>query len=501
MDVEPGYLPCNADELRRLFLFDALTEEQLAILCAEGRVKSFEPGPLCLEGEPATCFYVLLDGELVMSKRSGGQDIETNRTSQKGVYCGAWSAFMPDQPNQTYAASVRVTKPSRFFIMDAAKFGDFMRVQFPMAVHLLVGHTLGRERQHRIIGPHERLIQLGQLTAGLTHELNNPAAAAARATSELREKVAGTRHKLAMLADGKFTPETLRTLVAIQEEVAELVGKAEELSPLEKSDREDAVGEWLENHGISGAWDLAPTFVEAGLDSDWLERVSATVDDADATASLEGAIRWLNYTIATEQLMNEIADSTKRISTLITQAKQYSQLGRAPFDVTDIHLLLKSTLTMLSHKIGSDIKVVKDFDRELPHIPCYPAELNQVWTNLIDNAVGAMRESGTPDAQGFVGTLTVRTCRQGEMVRVEICDTGPGIPDENRERIFDPFFTTKPVGEGTGLGLDFAARIIDKHNGNLWLDSKPGDTRFIALLPLEVAEPVDSSPEVSLSAE
>jgi signal transduction histidine kinase len=486
---DTGYLPCNADELRELFLFDALTDEQLAILCAEGRVKSFEPGPLCIEGEPATCFYVLLDGELVMSKRSGGQDIPTNRTSQKGVYCGAWSAFMDDQPHQTYAASVRVLKPSRFFIMDAAKFGDFMRTQFPMAVHLLVGHTLGRERTHRIVGPHERLLQLGQLTAGLTHELNNPAAAAARATSELRDRVAGTRHKLAMLADGKFTPQALRTLVAIQEEVAELVGKAEELSPLEKSDREDAIGDWLEDHDISGAWDLAPTFVEAGLDTECLERISATVEEADATASLEGAVRWLNYTIETELLMNEISDSTKRISTLIAQAKQYSQLGRAPFDVADIHLLLKSTLTMLSHKIGSDIKVVKEFDREIPPLPCYPAELNQVWTNLIDNAVAAMRENGKPDADGVVGTLTVRTCRQGEMARVEICDTGPGVPDEIRERIFDPFYTTKAVGEGTGLGLDFAARIIDKHNGNLWVESTPGDTRFIALLPLEGAEP------------
>src|SRR5262249_14518278 len=153
-----------------------------------------------------------------------------------------------------------------------------------------------------------------------------------------------------------------------------------------------------------GAWDLAPTFVEAGLDTDWLERGAATVDEADATASLEGASRGLNYTIETELLMNEIGDSTKRISTLSAPAKQYSQLGRAPFGVADIHLLLKSTLAMLSHKIGSDIKVVKEFDREIPPLPCYPAELNQVWTNLIDNAVSAMRDGGTPDADGFVGT-------------------------------------------------------------------------------------------------
>jgi signal transduction histidine kinase len=498
---DTGQLQCLPDELRTLFLFESLSDDQLQMLCDAGHIAVFEPGPLFTEGEPATCLYVLIEGELAMAKLSGGRNIETTRTSQRGAYAGAWSAFMPDQATQTYSVSVQVTKPSRFYVMDAAAFGKFVRTQFPMATHLLEGVTVGTAHQRRILGPHERLVQLGQLTAGLTHELNNPAAAAARATSELREKVAGMRHKLAMLADGKFTPEALRTLVAIQEEVAELVGKAEELSPLEKSDREDAIGDWLDDHGIDGAWDLAPTFVDAGLDTDWLERVEAAVDAADATASLEGAVRWLKYTIETELLMSDIADATKRISTLVGQAKQYSQLGRAPFDVTDLHGLLKSTLTMMSHKIGSDIDVVKDFDRTLPPLPCWPAELNQVWTNLIDNAVAAMRDGREP-VSGKVGTLTIRTCRQGEQARVEICDTGPGVPDDIRERIFDPFFTTKPVGEGTGLGLDFAARIVDKHNGNIWVESRPGDTRFIVCLPLEPPEPEVALPleEATLSA-
>src|SRR5271165_1045666 len=211
---------CLPDELRSLFLFEALSDEQLETLCKDGHIATYEPGPICVEGEPATCFYVLIDGELVMSKWSGGEDIVTNRTSQRGVYCGAWSAFVPGE-QQVYESSVRVTRPSKFFVLDADAFGRFVQTEFPMAVHLLDGLKVGGLRTRQIIGQREKLLALGQITAGLTHQLNNPAAAAARATSELRDRVAGMRHKLAMLADGKFSPEGLRVLVSIQEEVAE----------------------------------------------------------------------------------------------------------------------------------------------------------------------------------------------------------------------------------------------------------------------------------------
>ena len=244
---------CLPDELRTLFLFEKLTDRQLKSLCDHGHLARFEPGPICIEGEAATCFYVLIEGELVMSKRSGGADIETNRTSQRGVYCGAWSAYVDGVP-QVYESSVRVTKPSKFFVLDAAAFGNFVKTELPMAVHLLEGLKVGGLRQRQIIDQREKLLALGQLSAGLTHQLNNPAAAAARAVSDLREKIAGMRHKLAMLADGKFSPEGLRVLVTIQEEVAEQVAKSKalELTALEASDREDAIGDWLEDHGIVG---------------------------------------------------------------------------------------------------------------------------------------------------------------------------------------------------------------------------------------------------------
>jgi signal transduction histidine kinase len=488
---------CLPDELRTLFLFEALTDEQLAKLCEHGHIQIFEPGPVCTEGEPATCFYVMIEGELVMSKRSGGVDIETNRTSQRGVYCGAWSAYIPAEEH-VYEASVRVTKPSRFFVLDADAFAEFMKAEFPMAVHLVEGHKVGGMRQRQIIGQREKLLALGQLSAGLTHQLNNPAAATARAVADLRDRVGKMRHKLSLLADGKFTPEALRVLVSIQDEVAEQVAKSksQELTALEASDREDQIGDWLSDHGIDGAWDYAPTFVDAGLDTDWLERIVASVDEVDATASLQSALGWLKYTIDTELLMNQIAEASKRISALLAGAKQYSQMDRAPYQTSDIHELLHSTLMMFGDRIAKDgkgVKLVKEYDKSLPELLCYPGDLNQVWTNIIDNALQAMGDSGT---------LTVRTMRENDdMVRVEICDDGPGIPADVVDRIFNPFFTTKPFGEGTGLGLDLARRIVvEKHHGDLRVESQPGNTRFIILLPLvapapEAPTPVEISPE------
>ena len=480
---------CLPDELRTLFLFEALTDEQLQTLCENGHIAIFEPGPVCTEGEPATCFYVMIEGELVMSKRSAGMDLETNRTSQRGVYCGAWSAYVPGEEH-VYEASVRVTKPSRFFVLDAGAFASFMKSQFPMAVHLVEGHKVGGQRARQIVGQREKLLALGTITAGLTHQLNNPAAAIARDVVNLREGIHKMRHKLAALAEGKFAPEALRALVLIQDETAEQVAKSrsQKLTPLETSDREDQLGDWLDDHDIAGGWDHAPTFVEADLDTDWLERVSASVEDVGASEFLPSAIGWLRYTIENELSIQRIAEASKRISALLAGTKQYSQMDRAPYQSADIHDLLHSTLMMFGDRIGKDsnIKVVKEYDESLPELLCYPGDLNQVWTNIIDNAIQAM---------GGRGTLTVRTMHVDTKVRVDICDDGPGIPADDLDRIFTPFFTTKPFGEGTGLGLDLAWRIVvEKHHGNMRVESKPGDTRFIITLPLEAPAPEAPTP-------
>jgi signal transduction histidine kinase len=465
-------LDCDPKELRTLFLFDKLSDEQLARLCGEGHVELIEPGPVFAEGDPATCLYVLIEGTVVLSRRIGGDEVEISRTSQRGVYAGAFTAYLGDRVPQAYPNSLRVTEPSRFYVLGADCFAQIMNEWFPMAVHLLEGLFFGGRRTSEAIGQRERLLALGSLTAGLTHELNNPAAAAVRATSALRERVAGMRGKLRLLAGGKWEPAELQALIELQQQAAEQVAKAPQLDPIATSDAEDEVTDWLEDHGCRDAWMTAPVFVAGGLDTGWLERVLNTV----GPAMIEPALRWLNYTVETELLMNEIEDATTRVSTLVGAAKQYSQLDRAPYQVVDVHDLLASTLLMMSVKLKG-IKVVKDFDKALPKIPAYASELNQVWTNLIDNAAAAMHGEGT---------LTIRTARDDGNVLVEIGDTGPGIPKEIQERIFEPFFSTKPVGEGTGLGLDIAWRIVvKKHHGDLRVESVPGDTRFQVRLPIQ----------------
>jgi signal transduction histidine kinase len=464
--------PCTPDELRTLFLFEKLTDAQLEWLCQRGRVEVFPAGPVYTEGDPATAFYVLLDGTVVLSRRVGSDDIEAGRTSQRGVYAGAWLAYLGDRVPQLYPSSMRVTEPSRFFVLDADVFAQLMNEWFPMAVHLLEGGVVYRTNLQALTGQRERLLALGSLSAGLTHELNNPAAAGVRATASLRDRISGMRHKLGAIAGGGWDRTTLQTLVQLQEEAADRVPKAPVLSPLQVSDAEDAITDWLDSRGISDGWQLAPAFVAAGLDVAWLEHVAAAV----GAATLDGALRWLNCTVETELLMNDIEDATMRISALVGAAKQYSQLDRTPHQAVDVHELLDSTVTMLAGKVPPGIRVVKEYDRTLPAIPAYAAELNQVWTNLIDNAVSAMGETGV---------LTVRTGMDRGQVFVDICDTGPGVPPQIRERIFEPFFTTKPVGQGTGLGLDISWRIVvNKHHGDIQMRSAPGDTRFRVRLPV-----------------
>jgi signal transduction histidine kinase len=340
-----------------------------------------------------------------------------------------------------------------------------------MAMHLLDGLYHGIRSANAVVGQRERLQALGRLTAGLTHELNNPAAAAVRATATLRERGVAMRHKLAHLASGKVDADTLVALSTIVEEAIEQAAKAPTLTALQAGDAEDELSDWFDDHDVSDGWQLAPTLVAAGLGTDWLEEVAVAVP-ADHLAK---GLRWIGYSLETEQLLHEIEDATARISALVGAAKQYSQMDRAEHQRVNVHDGLDSTLVMLNRKLGPDVTVVNEYDRSLPQIPAYPAELNQVWTNLIDNAAGAM------DGRG---TLTLRTGRDGDMVLVEICDTGPGVPAELSERIFEPFFTTKPIGEGTGLGLDISFRIVvNRHGGDLRVVSTPGDTRFQVRLP------------------
>ena len=464
----------SADELRELFLFESLDQDQLNWLSDNGRVEERPRGvPVFSEGEPATCFFVLLDGTISMQRRVESTNVEINRTDQVGVYSGATQAFMPTD-NPVYMNTVMAVTPARFWVIGSQEFGPKIREWFPMATHLLEGLMIGMRSSQAAVGQRERLLSLGRLSAGLTHELNNPAAAAVRATAALRERVSRMRGKLAHLASGKVSGEALQVLFEIQEAALERMAKVEDMSPIEVADAEDAIGDWLDDHDVANSWDLAPALVAGGVDPEWLDEVSAQVP----RALISDGIHWVAYALETEQLMGEIEDSTIRISTLVGAAKTYSQVDRAELQDINVKEGIHSTLIMLGHKmkVGPEITLKKDFAKDLPLIPAHPAELNQVWTNLIDNALQAM-----PDG----GTLSIRTALDGDNVLVEIGDTGAGIPPQLTEKIFEPFFTTKPVGEGTGLGLDICYRVItQRHGGDLRVISKPGDTRFQVRLPV-----------------
>ena len=468
------------DELRELFLFADLTPEQLEWIAGCGDVVEVAAGAnVVTEGEPSRCFYVLLSGSVAMSRVIGGENVETTRTDHRGSYFGAVQFYLDDESAREYPASVRAITDCAVLALPAKDFAKRFAQWFPMAVHLLEGMLLGMRRGNAQLAERERLLALGKLSAGLTHELNNPAAAAIRATDALRDKVAGMRNKLAMIADGRIAGPALRKLVMAQDEFVKKVRHAPTLSPLEASDREDELGDWFDDHGIEGGWDLAPVFVAGGLGIEDMEAVAAACENG----MVEGPIRWLAYTVESESLMREIIDATTRISDLVGAAKQYSQLDRAPFRFVDVHEGLDATLMMFGRKLGegSGVKIVKDYDRSLPQIPAYPAELNQVWTNIIDNAL---------DAMDCKGTLTVRTARVEDRALVEIGDTGPGIPPDIRRRIFEPFFTTKGVGKGTGLGLDVSYRVIvNRHHGDVQVQSEPGNTRFRVFLPLTETDP------------
>ncbi|HEY4398189.1 MAG TPA: ATP-binding protein [Acidimicrobiia bacterium] len=464
------------EELRTLFLFEQLSDDQLAWLAARGRVVEYPAGgTIHAEGAPATCFFVLLSGTLAMLSRVHGGEIELIRSDYRGSYTGAFDAYVSDRGvPQLYGGSARAITDCRLFELPAADWGHAVREWFPMAAHLLEGSQIQGYAARDTIARHERLVALGSVTAGLTHELNNPVTAVMRATDRLREMLTQMREKVAVMVQSQLPADQLEAIAVLAGRALEHRRDAPILSPLEASDREDELGDWLDEHGVTAAWDIAPTLVAAGVDVDWLEQLAEALPPENLEIGLSYPVRALE----SDSMLDEITDAAGRISGLLASAKQYTQMDRAPLQTFDIHEGLDATLTMLGHKLGENIEIVRDYDGTLPKIAAFPGELNQVWTNLIDNAA---------DAMGGHGKLTVRTAAVGDdRVMVEIGDTGPGMPDDVRTRVFEPFFTTKDVGKGTGLGLDIAWQIVvGRHGGEIRVESTPGDTRFQVVLPIQ----------------
>ena len=318
----------------------------------------------------------------------------------------------------------------------------------------------------------EKMASLGKLAAGLAHELNNPAAAAGRASDQLLDSLTGLRHAAVELIRSGLTQEQWSSLEAWDEEVARRASVPLDLSPLEASDREEELLAWLENHRVEDPWEMASTLVGARFQLDDLEQIAESLPQE----ALGRAVGWLCKSFATQDLAEAVVHSSRRISALVNAAKSFSYMDEAPIQHVDVHRGIDDTITMLGDRVARGIEIVREYDRNLPHIEVPASELNQVWINLIDNAM---------DAAGDHGKVTVRTYRTEDSLAVEVTDNGPGVPPEIQARIFDPFFTTKEVGEGTGLGLDVARRIVTARcGGQIGFHSKPGKTVFWVRLPL-----------------
>jgi len=438
-----------------------LNHSQVEALVPYGRELRLTSGDsLFDERSVVDSFYVVLEGAVSIFRLDGV--VETLVVTHRAHEFTGGLAMLTGRTSVHRARAVTV---SRILEIDSKSFRR-VAVEIPDVADFLISRLAQRMRfTQRAYRQQEKLAALGKLSAGLAHELNNPAAAARRAAEELSG--AGLKAQLlALQHDERFIPGEREALTTLQSETA---GTTVHLDSLALSDVEDALGKWLEDRGVEDAWDLAPTLAAAGINRERLERLAEEL----GPRSLAGGLGWLVATLEITGLADEVRVSAGRISELVGAMKEYTYLDReAPLEV-DVVLGLENTLTILGHKLKG-VAVQREYEDNLPTVPGRGGELNQVWTNLLDNAA---------DAVDGHGTITIRAFQDGDCVVVEIADDGPGIPRKARGRVFDPFFTTKEVGAGTGLGLDIVRRVVAGHGGEVSVDSKPGQTRFTVRLP------------------
>jgi signal transduction histidine kinase len=452
------------DDLRRIGLFDATDEDQLEALLEVGTEVPFECGDVLFqENHPAEYWWILLDGRIDLIRHVGQEETALGAMDVPGRWAGGFRAW---DEHGAYLATGRAATAGRMLRIPAGELRRLWATRFPLGLYLIEGVSRSARNYESMARQRESLAALGTLAAGLAHELNNPAAAATRAVDALGEAYEEMQSSLRRLAGTPITAEQFTRL----DELAQQLRSRPPGDPMALADREDALSEWLSRHGVTQEWVLAPVLTGAGADVEWCEQVAEALGED----RLQPGLEWVASTLSATGLLAEVKESTRRISELVAAVKSYSQLDRASMQQTDLAEGLESTLAMLAHRIAPDVTVVRDYDPHVPRIEALAAELNQVWTNLIDNALHAMAGRGT---------LRVSTRLDRGAVVVEIGDTGAGMSPETQEHAFDPFYTTKGVGEGTGLGLDISRRIIDRHSGDISVRSRPGETVLQVRLP------------------
>jgi signal transduction histidine kinase len=458
------------ESFRQVSEFNAVPDEQLRWMIDRGQVLSHRDGePIFAPGDEINNMIFVVEGQIRMYIPQSGKlrymdTIEMHEISGRLPYSRMKGAI-------GYAT---VKGDTRIFYLHKDHFPEMIRSQFQLTevlVHYMMDRIRYSVKQQQL---NDKLVSLGKLSAGLAHELNNPSAAVVRSATELKKHLATVPEKFKRVIRIRTTPE-------IVDHVNELLfskimrGTQGTLSLAVKSSMEEALGAWLKDHHIEDADNMAETFAEYRFEIVDFDSLKSVLRPEDVSA----VVSWLYQVLTTERFVNEIQDAAKRINSLVTSIKSYTHMDQSPDkEQADLHAGIRNTLTMLNHKIRrNSVKVVETFDHHLPRPMVYVSAMNQVFTNLIDNALDAMEDRSN-------NVLEIRTKKDNEFVLIQIIDNGPGIAPEIQDSIFDPFFTTKPVGKGTGLGLEIVRQIVNQHKGKVTLKSKPGATEFSVCIPI-----------------